>query len=179
MTKVPESPLPRYAPDRAFPPYAYVPGRFPHPTRDPEGHSFGIKPQPAAAPDPKRWFKSKAYLYGVDLFNHGYYWEAHEVWEDLWHACGRRGTTADFLRALIRMAAAGVKAMEEKPEGVQIHANAACELFDEIGDLLGDADPHFLGLQIRDLCRIAKQLGATQSVKGVGLRLSRTEAQDD
>ncbi|MER9222262.1 DUF309 domain-containing protein [Mesorhizobium sp. M0644] len=22
----------------------------------------------------------------IDLINHGYYWEAHEAWEPLWHA---------------------------------------------------------------------------------------------
>ncbi|TGQ49534.1 DUF309 domain-containing protein, partial [Mesorhizobium sp. M1C.F.Ca.ET.210.01.1.1] len=26
------------------------------------------------------------FRWGIDLFNHGYYWEAHEAWEPLWHA---------------------------------------------------------------------------------------------
>ena len=49
---------------------------------------------------------------GVALFNAGYYWEAHEAWEGLWHAYGRRGPTADVLKALIKLAAAGVKVRE-------------------------------------------------------------------
>ena len=69
------------------------------------------------------------FRFGVDLFNHGYYWEAHEVWEGLWHACGRKGTLADFLKGLIRLAAAGVKAREGNPTGVIRHARRAEELF--------------------------------------------------
>ena len=63
-------------------------------------------------PTPERWRDSQAFCFAVDLFNHGYYWESHEVWESLWHACGRRGTAADFLKSLIKLAAAGVKVAE-------------------------------------------------------------------
>src|SRR6185295_8264016 len=100
---------PRLVPDQPLPPYSYVTARFPHPTRDPSGHSFGRVP-PAPPPiEPQRWRDSRTYLFACDLFNQGYYWEAHEVWESLWVACGRRGATADFLKGLIKLAAAGVK----------------------------------------------------------------------
>src|SRR5512147_3198710 len=89
---------PRLAPEFALPPYSYVTGQFPHPTRDPAGHSFGHTPPEPAPLDPNNWQASRDYLFGCDLFNHGYYWEAHEVWEGLWKACGRSGTTADFLK---------------------------------------------------------------------------------
>lgn len=44
------------------------------------------------------------YLAGIDLFNRGEYFEAHEVWEDLWNAC----PAADrrFVQALIQAAVA-------------------------------------------------------------------------
>src|SRR4051794_23916492 len=35
------SPRVRLLPDEPLPPYSFVPGRFPHPVRDPAGHSFG------------------------------------------------------------------------------------------------------------------------------------------
>src|SRR6476661_8020059 len=112
----------RLVPDEPLPPYSYVTGLFPHPTRDPLGHSFGNS-APASAPvDPSNWSASRAYLVGCDLFNLGYYWEAHETWEGLWHACGRRGMTADFLKGLIKLAAAGVKAREGRRQGVARHA---------------------------------------------------------
>ena len=44
------------------------------------------------------------YLAGIELFNRGEFFEAHEVWEDLWHECG----SADrrFYQALIQAAVA-------------------------------------------------------------------------
>ena len=127
----------RYVPDEPFPSYAFVPRQFPPPTRDPAGHGFRRAPERPAPPDPNRWSVCRPYLYGIDLFNYGYYWEAHEVWESLWHACGRTGLTADFLRALIRLAAAGVKAREGTRAGVERHAAAAKTLFQEVAANLG------------------------------------------
>src|SRR5207245_6627760 len=70
-----ESSPARLVPDYPFPPYAFVPGRFPHPISDPRGHSYGIKPLPCEPPDPDRWNECRPCLVGIDLFNHGYYWE--------------------------------------------------------------------------------------------------------
>ena len=123
VTEPPDNaPPPRYVPQRSFPPYSYVPGKFPHPLSDPAGHSYGVPP--VAGDD--------AFLQAVDLFNHGYYWEAHEAWESLWHAAGRTGPRADFLKGLIKLAAAGVKAREGNAAGVARHARRAVELFTSI-----------------------------------------------
>lgn len=147
-----EPPLsrPRFVPERPLPPYSYVPGRFPHPASDPQGHSFGIEPDEPEPPDPERWASCREYLFGIDLFNHGYYWEAHEVWEGLWHASGRTGTTGHFLKGLIKLAAAGVKAREGKPEGVRRHAARSAELFRGV---LGNPDGRriYMGLDLEAL----------------------------
>lgn len=120
---------PRLAPELPLPPYTFVPGGpWPHPVSDPRGHSFG-RPAEAAAVTPDNWPQCRPYLHGLDLFNHGYYWEAHEVWEALWHAAGRAGPVADFLKGLIKLAAAGVKVRQGVPEGVRSHARRAAELF--------------------------------------------------
>jgi uncharacterized protein len=156
---------PRYLPDEPLPPYAFVPQLFPHPTRDPGGHSFGVRRDQPTAPDPNRWRACRPYLYGIDLFNHGYYWEAHESWESLWHACGRTGLTGDFLRALIRLAAAGVKAREGRSGGVRRHALAAQELFQRIALELG-ANP-YMGLHLDDLCRFAADAATTCNLRPV------------
>jgi hypothetical protein len=128
------TPSDRYAPERPFPPYAYVPGRHPHPVRDPKGHSFGHSKEPVASPNAADLDQNPAMRYAVDLFNHGYYWEAHEVWEGLWQAVGRQGALADFLKALIHLAAAGVKAREGIANGVKRHAERAKELFNTVGN---------------------------------------------
>lgn len=121
--------LPPRLTDGPLPPYAYVPGRFPHPVRDPRGHTFGQAPPLVVLAENGDWRTCRAYLAGMDLFNYGYYWEAHESWESLWIALGRQGAQADFIKGLIKLAAAGVKAREGRPEGVARHARRAKELF--------------------------------------------------
>lgn len=113
-----------------LPPYAFVPGGpWPHPTGSPWGHAAG-RPYAGVAPiAPGDWARSKPYLRGIALFNAGYYWEAHEAWEGLWHAHGRKGATADVLKGLIKLAAAGVKVRERQPHGVVTHARRAAALF--------------------------------------------------
>ena len=93
----------------AFPAYRYVPGRSPHPRRDPGGHSYG-RPEPlAAALDPAEWATSTVYLHGVDLYNFAYWWEAHESFEALWQAADKEGTLGQMLQGLIQIAAGNLK----------------------------------------------------------------------
>jgi hypothetical protein len=127
---------PRYFPDRPLPRYAYVPGRQPHPVRDPRGHSHGVA-EPADVHPGGNGFREE-FLWGADLFSAGYYWEAHEAWERLWHACGRRGRDADLLKGLIKLAAAGVKAREGNAAGVTRHARRAAELLHSGSRPIGD-----------------------------------------
>jgi hypothetical protein len=123
-------PPPRLVPDRPLPPYTYVPGRSPHPIRDPRGHMHGVA-HPIATPlDPARWRDCAEYRWGIDLFNAGYYWEAHEAWESVWHAVGREGGVADFLKGLIKLTAAGVKLYEGRPAGVTRHLRRAAALLE-------------------------------------------------
>ena len=93
-----------------LPPYTYVPGGpWPHPRSSPQGHSYGHAPPKLAITAANQCVASGTFLRGVALFNAGYYWEAHDVWEGLWHAYGRHGLAADVVKALIKLAAAGVK----------------------------------------------------------------------
>ncbi len=95
-----------------FPAYAHRPGRTPHPFTDPRGHSHRPLHQPPAWPppiDPARWSESHAYLLGIDLHNHGYWWEAHEEWEGLWRQAPARSHHASLLRAMIQSCALWLK----------------------------------------------------------------------
>ena len=149
---------PRLLPEVDLPPYSYVSGLFPHPLRDPRGHAFGHAP-PAPEPiDETNWTRSAAYLSAIDLFNHGYYWEAHEAWESLWHAANRRGPTADFLKGLIKLAAAGVKAREGRTRGVALHAARAGELFAAVLDAAAPEAGTYLGLSLGELSKHAAGL---------------------
>ncbi len=147
---------PRLAPDHPLPPYSYVAGQFPHPESDPEGHSYGQKRPAPDFPSVEEWQQCQCYLIGLDLFNHGYYWEAHEYWEALWQAVERRGTLGAFFKGLIKLAAAGVKARERVTEGVQNHARRARELFQKVAK--ETSGPYLMGLLLDELIAFAEQI---------------------
>jgi len=158
----------RLCPDRPLPPYSYVPGLLPHPISDPAGHSYGlhlispgeVQHGPVASVSlVSGWRVSSDYLFGIDLFNHGFYWEAHEAWEQLWIACGRSGREADFVKGLIKLAAAGVKVREGRPIGVQRHASRAHELFQSVSEYMIDGLTASLGgLDLSALCDAAEKI---------------------
>jgi len=139
---------PRYTPAIPLPPYAYVPGHdLPHPVTDPRGHSYASYAQARGAPNTPVLFAylpvdsasrcqvlaatlaaDPLWLYALDLFNGGWYWEAHEAWERIWHSLGRTTPEARFVQGLIHLAAAAVKIREGKPNGVARHTRRAREL---------------------------------------------------
>ena len=95
------------------------------------------------------------------LFNAGYYWEAHESWESLWHAHGRRGPTAELLQGLIKLAAAGVKVREGRPAGVRTHASRAARLFEKSRS---EAGRFQLGLDLEECARHALEIATNPPI---------------
>ncbi len=146
-----------------MPAYSYVPRRFPHPIGDPAGHSFNQPPPVVETMDPARWRESEPLLYGVDLFNHGYYWEAHETWEALWRVAtaarvNEWPANADFFKGLIKLAAAGVKAREGRPIGTRRHAARAIQLVRVTRQRLGDTVRNYWGLSLAALEATAAEI---------------------
>ncbi|MCE9547464.1 MAG: DUF309 domain-containing protein [Planctomycetia bacterium] len=126
----------------------------------------GFVPYPAAVPVPDEWRTCRDYLHAIDLWNHGYYWEAHEAWEGLWHAVGRHGLLADFFKGLIKLAAVGVKVRERRPAGGARHARRAAELFAITIERLRAATSaqdatRLMGLDVAELQRRASRFAAT------------------
>ena len=63
----------------------------------------------AAAPlTPENWRRHGPYLFGIDLFNEGFWWEAHEAWELPWRLSGAT-LQGSFLRGLTQLAASLLK----------------------------------------------------------------------
>lgn len=141
----------------SLPPYSYVPGGpWPHPISSPQGHLAGVphvKPPPID--DEAGGTGSPTLVEGALLFNSGYYWEAHEVWEGLWHAQRRVGASADLLKALIKLAAAGVKVREGQPHGIETHARRAQLLIQSLRDAVG---PIWLGIELEPLEAFARSV---------------------
>ena len=118
----------RYLAKKKFPPYAFVPGKFPHPEK-PGGHmefeEVNVKKLDSI-------YDNEAYLYAIDLYNHGYYWEAHVWWEALWNTENRKGDKADFLKALIKFAAGKLKEKMNQTDIAQTHFSRGIELLDQL-----------------------------------------------
>jgi hypothetical protein len=144
------------ATSRRFPPYAYVPGHRPHPTRHPAGHSHGRPEAEPTALDPDAWRACTPYLEGLALFDHGYYWEAHEAWEGLWIAAGRRGAVAELLRGLIALAAAGVKVRQGAGEAAARLGARAKQRFERAQQLSGTE--RLAGLAFDELSAFAEHV---------------------
>jgi len=155
------------------PAYAYVPGCHPHPVSDPAGHSRRVTQAPLAPLAEEGLDDQPVFPEGIELFNRGYYWEAHESWERLWHAAGRAGALADFLKGLIKLAAAGVKAREGNEAGVIRHARRAAELLRSVAPRETAGRRLFSGVDLDPLIRCADDLAVrpvidtTPSVAGL------------
>jgi hypothetical protein len=150
----------RYAPARPFPPYAYLPGRDPHPTGDPRGHSSASAPEPPAdyfAPDD--WRRNHDYLYGVDLYNAGYLWEAHEAWEGLWHEAKHDRLQAPFLQGLIQCAAAALKVPMRQPNGLARLAEQGTARLERVAR---EAGGRFMGLDVAAFVAAFRVFAASQ-----------------
>jgi len=122
--------------ERPLPVYRHVPGKTPHPTGDPAGHSYGETEPELPDLNQVPWHTCEHYLYGIDLFNEGYWWECHEALEGLWHAAGHDSAAGHVLQAVIQCGAAHLQ-YAEKPRGArrlveyaQRHANlrGECDL---------------------------------------------------
>lgn len=81
----------------------YLPGRGPKPAH----HLLPLSVIPVTPLEPARWFDNQLYLYGIDLYNHTFWWECHEALEPLWQQA--HDITRHFLQGLIGVAAAFLK----------------------------------------------------------------------
>jgi predicted metal-dependent hydrolase len=95
-------------------------------------------------PDP-RWTR------GVDLFNRGEFFEAHEVVEDLWNETG--GAERDFLKGFIQAAVALEHHRRGNPAGLRSVATTA-------SGHLGRAAPDAGGLDVTALRRDLEEFRA-------------------
>jgi uncharacterized protein len=152
---------PRLLPEKSFPRYAYLPGKHPHPVRDPLGHSYRSDPVTVAVGEA---LGSDVFRWGIDLFNHGYYWEAHEAWEPLWHAAKQRAQHRLFFKGLILLAASGVKIREGKRAAAVRHAGRAAALFRQVVTVSGGLFEKALGMTPAALAEYAEAAVASPAV---------------
>lgn len=104
------SPPPRLVPGRALPEVAYLPGRGDDRPRVEIAPSCGL---PAAS-----LREHEAFRWGIDLFNGGFAWEAHDAWELVWAATDPAAPERALLGGLVQAAAAVVQARLGRWRGV-------------------------------------------------------------
>lgn len=163
--------IPRYT-TRPFPAYAYVPGKTPHPTRDENGHSYNEQPQPARVEfDVDHWQACEEYLYGIDLFNHAYWWEAHEALEAVWIAAGRKTQTGFFIQGIIQVSVAHLKRHQRFHDVAQRMAHDGLEKMHGVNGV-------YLGIDIRQFRENVKRYFAGNDKNPVIIEL-QMESRDD
>ncbi|HEX9779417.1 MAG TPA: DUF309 domain-containing protein [Geopsychrobacteraceae bacterium] len=143
--------LPRYT-QTPFPAYRYLPfqsGR-PHPRNDPAGHSYGLAEDYLPSFSGDDWRSCQPYLYGIDLFNHGYWWEAHEALEQVWLAAGQDTPGGTFIQGLIQLAAAQLKRFMGQERGAKLLTASGVAK-------LSLAKGVFLGIEVAPLCAAAER----------------------
>ena len=94
------------------------------------------------------WQHDHRYLFGADLFDHRYYWEAHEAWEALWHFAEPDSNVHRLLQSLIQYAAAVLKHHVG-------HQAGAMRLFERSTErielILETADSPYMGIALPEL----------------------------
>ncbi len=149
----PNPPHARYS-QKPFPPYRFILGENPHPTADPAGHLYGKEEEDPGTLTLENWSTNETYLYGVDLYNYAYWWEAHEAFEGLWREFPPVVIEAHFLQGLIKIAAAFYKWQLQDRRGVEIHYAGGAELLGEVAA----RHPVYMGLDLKDhLGKLEKQ----------------------
>lgn len=141
----------RYQPSWPLPTYIFIPGENPHPKKM-GGHMEGEGDPKAETIDLEHPEENFHLRYALDLYNHKYFWESHVYFEALWNAHQRSGPVADFLKALIKLGAAGVKLNISQPKMCVEHLERARELLVSVKQ---KTDVLFIGF---DLDFIVKQI---------------------
>lgn len=134
----------RYCPHLPLPDYRYVPGQM-----QKDEHRRDIPKIKTINISPKKWFENEAYIYGIDLFNHDYFYEAHEVWEALWMKVDRETVQGKFLKGLIQLAASRLKILMGETKPAERLSLKARELFQVVlNSGKCDLDGSYMGFSI-------------------------------
>ena len=90
----------------------------------------------------------KLYYDGITLFNEHEFFDAHEVWEDIWHMAF--GTKFEFYQGLIQCAVALEHYRRSNPRGV-------VSLFESYNRHFKDVPKIFMGLNVEEFLGQMKQ----------------------
>lgn len=99
------------------------------------------------------------FLEGIRLFNKGYHWEAHELWEDVWRA--QEGDAKMFIQAFVQLAAGYSFIRLSKP-------TSARYLFEKASEKLQEFENINCGVPLQPLAEGAREALAYIAASGNG-----------
>lgn len=138
-----------------FPKRKYIPGKSIHPRKAPDLYPIPELPQCILTNANDNWLKCERYLYAIDLFNFGYWWEAHEVLEGVWMQSGRKTELALFIQGIIQISAALLKDSQGNGRGAillstkglaKLKRQSAFFLGVEVDRFIKDIESYFSGV---------------------------------
>jgi hypothetical protein len=149
-----------FLPKLPFPPYRFVPGHAPHPFAHRDGYAYGERPEAPPFRTPGQWKRNRPFLRGVDFFNRGWWWEAHEAWESYWHVtAGKDSQQHDLFKGLIQLAACALNRERRSDEGAARLLFSAITLLEKVDRQRGGEE--LCGLVLADVVSNAQKfLGA-------------------
>lgn len=110
---MPPKPCSEAEPDWPLPERPHVPGETARPDPDDPVHRLArAAPDPT---DPQAWRANPAWMAGLRLYAHGYFWEAHEVWEAVWANARANSAERALVQGVIQLANAGLKQRMRRP----------------------------------------------------------------
>ena len=115
--------------------------------------------------DASLWRDNPPYLFGVDLYNHGYLWEAHESWESLWHPTKPDELQARFLQGLIQCTAACLKVPMGQPKGLARLSELGTGRLESVARESGG---DYMGLAIDDFVEALRDFADSEPESVVG-----------
>ena len=128
-----------------LPETAHVPGRTSRPDASPAYLAAAAAP---AVTEPARWAENAAYRYSVRLFEAGFFWEAHEVWEPVWMRSPPNSRERALVQGLIQLANACLKLRMGRPQAAERLLDLAARHFLDAGEIaLMGLDPTALRRQ--------------------------------
>ncbi len=134
----------------ALPSYKYIPNKGPHPLQIKNVRHIPEIPDNNSDFSNENWQQSQQYLYAIDLFNLGYYWEVHEVLEKLWMQLGKNSDEGIFIQGLIQLSVALLKNTQKNFEGVK-------RLFDKALPKLKKKQGVYMGINVESFLLVSQK----------------------
>src|SRR5262245_7357559 len=88
------------------------------------------------------------YLKGIDLFNEGDFFEAHEYWEELWNVTS--GSERLYYQGLIQAAAALIHHYRDKPRGARVFIGKSLEKLESLPPVFMSLDLEKFTAELRE-----------------------------